>query len=641
MIFNSHIKMNIIDLFNNIPANKKLYIENIKNNLTNNLNDILDIPSLRILYIYYNNNNKLDNNYFWDIINKKYSSSNNIKEIQEYIKDIYSIYKMCSKNSFYQLHPIDPITKEIIKYDEIKEKDNVCYHHLNILHSILNNEKLEETTIKIAEEVITNKSTPIKEKEEEIKKLGNAVENSKWFSGKTGLLGLVLLSMFGTSVYSFKQSENTLINNKYNEFTNEQYNNNYNYQISNMFPDSYPEFSPYSSDIFDKSHITYENKYYNGGYIGKEIVNLMNNLTHSEINNNSPKIKSFYNLYNDAILQKLAIILNDDNYYTYGYEGFRHYLSSRKEINDTYKTYLTEKEEQYIKDITYIKPSSSKDEYKIIQNNFIEDINTDLKVQTKENNMKIYKFYIENNLSIRNSNPELFLDEGGDFDNFKINLYWVNKYHKDVKDFNINEFTHFDLSDITNYYHIQYKTLKSNYNINSVIELEKYIENNIKKENEINKKENNIEDHPLIKFIENNKEFIRTKIRELNLRSEYEMNNFRNNFFWKEKYGKDIKDFNIDEFKEYDEMEINIYYNTNEEKIQKLKPFIKSKLDFNIYMKWKLTKSIPITKVLQSQLKTLEDVKDYYYFFLGKTIPKSTTFKFFLKNLQKENNVIY
>ena len=116
--------MNIIELFQIKPRLLKYYIKLI-NKLAEVKYNELDTLTKKILFIedIDGSGKKIENNFFWDTITDKYSTTNNIKEIQEFVSEVYDIYKRCPNNKYSEdLIPLDENTGlPIKKYIYINE----------------------------------------------------------------------------------------------------------------------------------------------------------------------------------------------------------------------------------------------------------------------------------------------------------------------------------------------------------------------------------------------------------------------------------------------------------------------------------------------------------------------------------------
>ena len=192
--------MNIIELFEIKPRNLKLYVKFI-NKLAEVKYKELDTLTKKILY----NKDKTENKYFWDTITDKYSTTNNIEEIQEFVSKVYAIYQLYPNNKYSEdLKPLDLDTNQPIDYSNI-HKDNIsgfCYDRVTYFEKIIDN--VNESSIPSAdiaqalENVLidTVDIIPSEEQPNQLQILSKKVEKiANVPSCKKGLLYLGMLEM--------------------------------------------------------------------------------------------------------------------------------------------------------------------------------------------------------------------------------------------------------------------------------------------------------------------------------------------------------------------------------------------------------------------------------------------------------------
>ena len=192
--------MNIIELFEIKPRNLKLYVKFI-NKLAEVKYKELDTLTKKILY----NKDKTENKYFWDTITDKYSTTNNIEEIQEFVSKVYAIYQLYPNNKYSEdLKPLDLDTNQHIDYSNI-HKDIIyefCYDRVTYFEKIIDN--INESSIPSAdiaqalENVLidTVDIIPSEEQPNQLQILSKKVEKiANVPSCKKGLLYLGMLEM--------------------------------------------------------------------------------------------------------------------------------------------------------------------------------------------------------------------------------------------------------------------------------------------------------------------------------------------------------------------------------------------------------------------------------------------------------------
>ena len=221
--------MNIIELFQIKPRLLKYYIKLI-NKLAEVKYNELDTITKKILFIedIDGSGKKIENNFFWDTITDKYSTTNNIKEIQEFVSEVYDIYKRCPNNKYSEdLIPLDENTGlPIKKYIYINEINGFCYDRVTYFKKIIENINESSTSSVIIGEALNNviatvDGLPLKEKKKELERIAKKAEKianvSPW---KKGLLFLGMLAMIGVGGYTYREEIGTGISNNIDNLTN-------------------------------------------------------------------------------------------------------------------------------------------------------------------------------------------------------------------------------------------------------------------------------------------------------------------------------------------------------------------------------------------------------------------------------------